>query len=144
MKKLNVVLILISLFLISSCTTYPSEESGSCNEQRIVTQSYLATINQIKNKAEPTLDDAKRLIKPLSKNFRIDTVQCTGFTNEVVQTAKNVLSQRSDDISDYLLDLCSQLIPTTHDLELIGAIVEQKQAAKAALTYIQKPTDLCE
>jgi len=133
------------MFSLLGCNHFPDvDKSDSCTTPKNETALQIESINRIKEKPDLSIDDARSLLKRLAKKLGIDTPVCKGYEDQIRQAAKQAISQRADALLDDLLELCSQEIPNSADLDKVGAIIEEKRAAKEALEYIGEATDACD
>lgn len=141
------------LFLISivnmmllSCTSGSVQPADPCSEKKWSRDKFLGILNNIDQKSEITDTNVNSLITPLKDGFKIDQGSCTGYTEQVRDAAYKVIGRHRNEIIDKLKEIyCQPIDPGSRDLELIAAIVEEKNAAKKALQYLNvQMVNICE
>ena len=137
------IFILLFIFILPFHYSLEADEDERCKENKKVAAMFLKQIEDISNIPDPTIEDTKKLCRPMEEGFGLNWGQCSGFTEQVRQAAKKVLRQRAKKVVKNLIELCSQSIPDTNDINLVVAIMEEREAAKKALEHIDIQINQC-
>jgi hypothetical protein len=148
MKK--IVTMLAVSFLASGCltTTTPPTTAPTfdlCLEKQKVADGIKMSIKEIGDLAMPLSEkDVRFLIRPLSKNYNLDEAQCQGYTEQVRNASRSVVSKHGIENIPTLHQICSSTPESEiHEVSLLAAMEEERRGAKEALIMLHVSTNEC-
>ncbi len=148
MRKIHFIIIVIIFISNNSCNKGNEKSNNlktkniSCDFERSFAESYKKSLEKIKRKQDLTIEDAREVIYAL-KNVPGDGY-CREYKERMKEESYKTLSLLKKGISESLFELCRQEVPSnSKDLELISAIVNEINASKKALEYINEDMSRC-
>lgn len=124
-----------------------AESSGEdfCKEKKDLSNNWLEQFSSIEHKeGTPSESDTHALLKPFNKNFNFDdNASCPKYQPKLKEAAAAVFRARASDFTPILTSMCSEPLPDTTDVSLLGFLKQRQRTSKQVLTDLKASTENC-